>query len=69
MAYQAGMWYLIACMQGLQSTMCATPAQMPSLQVCQTVGAELRKTMIGGARRVICVNGDNGQSVDVKEAP
>ena len=62
------MWFLISCMSGVGSTMCTPPQEMPSEQVCQRVGAELKKAMIGGGKRVVCVNGDTGQTVQVRES-
>lgn len=61
------MWFLLSCMSGVGSTSCTPPVEMPTLEACQHVGAQLRKAMIGGARRVVCVNGQTGEVLDVKE--
>lgn len=57
------MWFLIACV----ADNCPAPQPMPSREVCQTVGAEYKRTMILGPKRVVCVDGETGEKIDIKE--
>lgn len=62
------MWYLFACFLSSGVNTCTSPQQLPDRQACEAVGSALGKAIFGGSRRVICVNAQTGEQVNVKES-